>query len=909
MGTKGVFGRLRSPRLRPEVALATLAAVAGAGLLVLTLPPILRRAHALLAARSLFAPLARNAYRRNDLRLTYALADRYRPRSVLRQETSPPPQEEFRYSHVSLARLERGGDHHGIAAAYALAGDLARARQILESLLAREGAHKLPGDLAVDLAAVLAWDGQGPGRAQALRLLDSVLRGHPVHPQAMWNRAVLLESLDLPVAAARQFRALAGLREPGWAAEAASRADRLQARWNDALARQQAATDAANALARGGELPPEELARAHPDAIRQGVYRGIRAADTPEKTARMVQVADRVDALQGGGALGKLARDPAMERKIAGLLEQPLTLATVRQVQDMARDVGDRWREIKAWALIADVHRRGASPQEARGALEAGLDLAKDGGFPALTLELEDALAIVHTAARDMQQAQRISLSMKRQSQVRALPAWELLANERLLRVEEIRHAWGLARAFAEENARQALDAEVRWRAQHLLAVLARGESELGEAREHLRKLQAMERPPGSPPFDYNVATLVQELIQRGETRNWPEAPELLRQTLTFYEAQASLSGYRRAYLPIVQGRLLLASGDREGGHRQLNEALRRVAAMKDAGSFRQRIEAPAYAALIIDAATNGDHPRALEYLAKLRGMTALPGGCLVGVVEEHQRRIFIVRGPGDRTFTAIQAPSQAREPLPPAPPQIAAGLAGCDTVAVLAGPPVFGQPGLLPPELPWAYAYGDPRAAAGAGELRRLVVTDVRPPEELELPRLAPQPTAPTRPEERVVPLVGWEATPSRVLAEMPLADQIDLHVHGVMLPQISDVPALVLSADDSGKALLTLRDLDGLKLPRHPAVILGACHAARGAPYGSVHASLPAAFMTAGARLVFAAASPIEDSEAGDFFQGVRRRMAAGAAATAALRDERQSPRWFRQGPHWTRDVVLFQ
>ena len=49
-------------------------------------PRIVRRVHALLAARSLFAPLARNPYRRHDLRLTYALADRHRPRIKLKDD-------------------------------------------------------------------------------------------------------------------------------------------------------------------------------------------------------------------------------------------------------------------------------------------------------------------------------------------------------------------------------------------------------------------------------------------------------------------------------------------------------------------------------------------------------------------------------------------------------------------------------------------------------------------------------------------------------------------------------------------------------------------------------------------------------------------------------------------------------
>ena len=88
-----------------------------------------------------------------------------------------------------------------------------------------------------------------------------------------------------------------------------------------------------------------------------------------------------------------------------------------------------------------------------------------------------------------------------------------------------------------------------------------------------------MERPPGSPPFDLSVAALVQELIQLGKTKNWPEAPGLLRETLAFYDRLASLSGYRRAYLPITRGRMMLAGGDRLGGQQQLEEALRRAAA------------------------------------------------------------------------------------------------------------------------------------------------------------------------------------------------------------------------------------------------------------------------------------------------------------------------------------------
>ena len=176
--------------------------------------------------------------------------------------------------------------------------------------------------------------------------------------------------------------------------------------------------------------------------------------------------------------------------------------------------------------------------------------------------------------------------------------------------------------------------------------------------------------------------------------------------------------------------------------------------------------------------------------------MQALPDGCLVGVVEEPQRRIFVVRGPDGRTYPSTGRHTRRADRARRRHRRSPSASPAATTWRCWPRPPVFGQPGLLPPELPWAYVYDDPRPASGRAS-RRLVVTDVRAPDDFELPRLAPQPTVATRPGEEVVALVGWEATPSRVLAEMPLAHAIDLHVHGVLLPHVSDVPALVLSAD----------------------------------------------------------------------------------------------------------------
>jgi hypothetical protein len=161
----------------------------------------------------------------------------------------------------------------------------------------------------------------------------------------------------------------------------------------------------------------------------------------------------------------------------------------------------------------------------------------------------------------------------------------------------------------------------------------------------------------------------------------------------------------------------------------------------------------------------------------------------------------------------------------------------------------------------------------------------------------------------ERPTYLRGVEATPKRLLMELPDADALELHVHGVLLPDVSDVPVLVLSpgADDSG--YLTSSQIATLTLPRHPVVFLGACFSGQSASYGPVHASLPAAFMRAGARMVLAATGVVEDAEAGDFFDGVRRRISKGAKGPIALRDERLDVRWRNDRAHWGRDIVLFQ
>src|SRR5437016_3333695 len=68
-------------------------------------------------------------------------------------------------------------------------------------------------DVASDRALVQRTSGQ---LSDALITLDGVLETAPRHAQALWNRALVLRDLGLPLSAAAAFDAVAALNEPGW---------------------------------------------------------------------------------------------------------------------------------------------------------------------------------------------------------------------------------------------------------------------------------------------------------------------------------------------------------------------------------------------------------------------------------------------------------------------------------------------------------------------------------------------------------------------------------------------------------------------------------------------------------------------------------------------------------------------
>ncbi len=157
-------------------------------------------------------------------------------------------------------------------------------------------------------------------------------------------------------------------------------------------------------------------------------------------------------------------------------------------------------------------------------------------------------------------------------------------------------------------------------------------------------------------------------------------------------------------------------------------------------------------------------------------------------------------------------------------------------------------------------------------------------------------------------VVLRGSAATLSRVISAMRDASIIEFHTHGFVDRGLSDASFLALTSDPQGRYALTAADVQASELRRAPLVILAACHAAAGAPFLDDSASLPSAFVRAGARAVVASPAAVNDVDAAAFFTGVLARVADGDSVAIALRDERLR-RTRTAASDWPSDVIVSQ
>lgn len=859
-----------------------------------------------------------------EARLAYAQADRHRPYETLR---SSGPSTAATLPLRQLAELEEAGDCHGLATAWLLAGELAQAAAWLE---------RCKASVALDNErAVLAL--QRGESAQALALLDQVLRASPRHPQALWNRALALERLGLLATAARDFEQVAALGEPGWAAEARQRAQALQERGTREWHAWQSADRLGRALVAGGPLPPAEEVERRPGLFRLYFYDSVRAARSAQRVRELWPLAEALDMRAGGSVL----RDYLRRVEVKDFRRRgPLAEAYGRLFAgtEPPGPLLERLRQAGEWDLLlgALVHAGAVAAH-----LEEFRALAAGSRDPWLELLAEQEQGRALVAQRELREAERVLLAAARRCAETRLGYRCTLLERELAALYRALHRPAEAWRHGMEGLRLAREERVAYFERRLLMELGQV-ARLREEHALSRALldEAAQLEPGDCTVQHfvrssNAASFLMELRvdeARGEmdlalrcggsltvpgalaladlARSRPGAEDRgwMERGVAELRRSERLSPGEKVLALQALGRFLLES-EQSAGQALLREAIAEAARLPRDNVEARKTRTYAYTALLLMAGKAGEYERALALLEEEAG-APLPARCLLGLAVDDERTLLLARGPEGSLAGRYEA--SRTTPLASAaglvPEELLRPLRACEQVAVLARPPLHGRSELLPVDMAWSYF--TPRASALASPPvppRRLVVAEVQAPPELQLAALRLW-RAPGLAEAPSVELLGAQATPSRVLAEMRRATEIELHVHGLVRPEVSDAAVLVLSPEAGGRYALQADELRGQRLEGAPLVLLAACRAAQSAPFLHEPLGLPLAFVEAGARTVLAATTDIPDQEAAAFFGAVRARMRAGSAPALALRDERAE--WLRRGgAEWVRHVLLFE
>jgi cellulose synthase operon protein C len=827
------------------------------------------------------------------LRLSYVAADRYRPHQPSPSSAAGQAGRGQRLDRGAMARLERAADLPGLIAAHVLSGDQQRAATLLDELAPT-------ADVLSDRAVL--WSREPGQLPRALEAVEGALALRPDHPQALWNRGLLLDQLGLPLAGARALRRAAALGEPGWSAEAGERAVALERQWQERLNSYARADLDAERIKAGAAPSPQTLTN-YPDLARLAFLVAVREAGSPARSQALRAVAGTLDRSWGTSTLAPLVRQPAMLREMVRQRREG-TVAAAEAYGRLAAGTGDAWLRVRADQTLGQALTREGRLDEAVDAYTRVLDACRKAFYPYVCIETKVWLAYLHNNRRQIQAAKRWGLEAKKESQSWSIPLLEANANAQLAVAEDLREQLHLARAYAEEAAAQSLDCGSANTGRELLAKIALAEGDHAAARRALEGVVACQ--PAGPRFGMIGAEALASLSDPAQ--GWGAARGWLSEAVAQYRRQPALPRKDLLGLDLFAARAALPHA-REAARRELRRVLAESEQLARADQTVEMVHIEALSALVVDAAMTGEAEAALALLGQAYGVDPL-GSCLLGTAVDGGRGVYVARSATGRVASAraaLTAGERQRQQFP-VPPELAAELAGCPQVEVIATAPVLGSSRLLPPNLPWSYRRGGGGSPPLRKPLHRLVVFDARPPAALGLGRLPAVPDIGGGEDGTVEVLRGRAATPGAALARAVDADVIEWHVHGIVDAEVSDAAALALSADPDGRALLTASDILRLSLPRRPGIVLGACRAGLSARYGAYQWSLPLAFLSAGARWVLASPTPIEDAEAPEFFAGVWRRIVRGAHPAVALRDERMSGRWRQSFNHWTEDVVLF-
>jgi hypothetical protein len=896
--------------------------------------------------------LAQRPERPLEPRVSHPEADRYRPPAPKTAGAGsaserPPVAEQGEFPIEDLAVLRKRNDWQGLAAAYLVHGKPELAELALRNLEREARSPEVANDLAV--ASLLNSFKVKPSERgwrlkEALQLLDAALAQNPRHPQALWNRGLVLSELNLPMLAARSFSEVAALKEPGWSAEAEQKAQALQAHVTESHKRWQEAVKAGKALLEAPQEIPRELIRI--PILRAYFYDAVRAAPSRERVLALLPLAQQLDALAGGQVLEQyvqrvatadfarrapLAQDYAAQvqrtlppERLEGFLsalleskEDDILLGALVRAGAVSRHL--KTFEEKAAASGDPWHLMIVAQEQAKAAMATGkwtqaiqtLDAARRAcsaqpGVAYRCIALDRELSGLYIMLHQLDAArQQVELGWQA---ARAGNEWELERDMLLIRAQ-------IARFVSDESLTRALFGEVLERNRGKPEVELRVHQDLAAvALHHLRVEEARREMDAALatglPLTLSGAAVLSDISR---LKGAPEDEKHL--TWTLEKLGPGMGAGEKALATHVLGRFFIER-DAERGRALLRSAIQEAGEPKlQEDGYALRARASSYTSLLLDAGKRGDFEEALALFAEERGME-LPRTCLLAATVDSERTLLIARGPDGKLSGHHDASRRSRLPerldgLVTEP--LLAVLRECPQIAVLARPPLHGRAGLLPPELAWSFlSRTSAPPAPRVGPAVHLVVSDVEMPPHLSLERLHPW-VLDVGPDEQRVELKGREATPSRVLEELGRATEVDLMTHGIISDSSNTSYLQLAEEKEGGESELTvarlLRASATKKFSGSPFVVLAACHAGHTSYILHEQFSLPAAFIKAGARGVLAATVEIRDLKAGDFFNAVRARMRSGATPAVALRDERVQ--WLRAGKEvaWVDSVLLFE
>jgi cellulose synthase operon protein C len=893
-------------------------------------------------------------------RLSYAGADHYRSYQVDRAAR----QGSVEAIPLSvLASMDQRGDVHGVAAAYMLMGNYKQAGEYLDRAQTTSArADDVKSDRA--LLALLSGDPK-----TALKILDEVLARNPRHPQALWNQALALRALELPLMAAQAFAAVAELDERGWHEEARDSAAALRARVAERKTEWKRAHDSVRAMkGMEGQLPSTDVIRAQPGIIRLHFYDAVRTAPGRDALDALRPIATALgEQHQDTALLAYLERvgrmNPAIRSRWARAYAEMMAAPTPDVARALIAELRQAKRDEVTDILMGAMLQTGTQENTVADDLLAEFgELAAQASDPWLELVALDTRVFSLLRHGDYTQAE--SLLRGALSTCEASPLEYLCArlDSRmgtmylgLHRISDaLRHidsGWTRARRTSDWDAELMLLrwlAEIEYRQDDTgTDSMALPQAYLGE--QALRDALMLDGESALRDAPRLRKQLCQRQLLRHElmalmfiVRNrLDEARDEVLRGAALVASQGctepAFNLHRAHMLAHVSSRgndaEIAAVRDRLARYRDAEERTPGELAFLDFLEGRLLIDRDHGAARVLlrQAITRADEQPSTDVMAKkaraysfssliqLAGVQGEYGQALAYMGEEigvavAERCVVGIAGHWDMLVVgrgpdgAIVAERWTRgSSWMPAEDVIPAKIR-----AALTGCDVID---VLARSPYYGAARLLPSQLAWRFRSRRgAVTTPARQPRRVVVTNVEP-PTSLGLPALKshevhgeAFVIRGAAATPSRVLDELADATEIEIHAHGLVDTEVSDTSFLALSPDRSGHYRLTADDIRSRHLPGAPLVILGACQAAQTAKYAHAPGSLASAFMDAGAGAVIASPAPISDADAGAILDALRQQIASDQAAAVVLRDQRLRLASTSQ-QHWIEQVLLFE